>query len=90
MQINVICTSNFSVDRSMPSLLYCFQHIYRTSSYCNSNSCRSFSLLNEIAKNKEKLIAIAIFKRAKTIEKAVKKSKKIVLKVKQYMILNAI
>ena len=48
------------VDWSMASFLYCFPYSYRSSNYCNSNSCRSFTLLKAIAKSKSTHIAIAL------------------------------
>ena len=35
----------------------CFPYSYRSSNYCESNSCRSYSLLKAIAKRKGKIIA---------------------------------
>jgi hypothetical protein len=43
----------------MASFLYCFQYSYRSSNYCDSNSCRSFTLLKALAKSNGNLIAIA-------------------------------
>ena len=40
------------VDWFMASFLYCFPYSYRSSNYCNSNSCRSFTFLKAIAKSK--------------------------------------
>ena len=43
----------------MASFLYCFPYSYRSSNYCDSNSCRSFTLLKALAKSKSTHIAIA-------------------------------
>ena len=43
----------------MASFLYCFPYSYRSSNYCNSNSCRSFTLLKALAKSNGNLFAIA-------------------------------
>ena len=48
----------------MASFLYCFPYSYRISNFCDSNSCRSFTLLKVLAKNKGNFIAFA-FKREK-------------------------
>ena len=40
------------------SFLYCFPYSYRSSDYCDSNSCRSFTLPKELAKTKGNLFAI--------------------------------
>ena len=37
--------ASFFVDWFIASFLYCFQYSYRSSNYCDSNSCRSFTLL---------------------------------------------
>ena len=50
------------VDLFMASFLYCFPYSYRSSNYCDSNICRSFTLLKALAKSKSTHIAIA-FKR---------------------------
>ena len=47
------------LDWFMASFLYCFPYSYRSSSYCDSNSCRSFTLLKALAKSKSTHIAIA-------------------------------
>ena len=47
------------VDWFMASFLYCFTYSYLSSNYCDSNSCRSFTLLKAIAKSKSTHIAIA-------------------------------
>ena len=47
------------VDLSMASFLYCFPYSYRSSNYCDSNSCRSFTLLKALAKSNGNLFAIA-------------------------------
>ena len=39
--------------------LYCFPYSYRSTNYCDSNSCRSFTLLKALAKSKSTQIAIA-------------------------------
>ena len=39
--------------------LYCFPYNYRSSNYCDSNSCRSFTLIKAIPKRKSSHIAIA-------------------------------
>ena len=43
----------------MASFLYCFPCSYRSSNYCDINSCRSFTLLKALAKSNGNLIAIA-------------------------------
>ena len=43
----------------MASFLYCFPYSYRSSNYCDSNSCRSFTLLQALAKSNSNLFAIA-------------------------------
>ena len=43
----------------MASFLYCFPYSYRSSNYCDSNSCCSFTLLQALAKSNGNLIAIA-------------------------------
>ena len=43
----------------MASFLYCFRYSYRSSNYCDSNSCRSFTLLKALAKSNGNLLAIA-------------------------------
>ena len=43
----------------MASFLYCFPYIYRSQHYCDSNSCRSPTLLKTLAKNNGNHIAIA-------------------------------
>ena len=43
----------------MASFLYWFPYSYRSSNYCDSNSCRYFTFLKAIAKNKSTHIAIA-------------------------------
>ena len=43
----------------MTSFLYCFPYIYRSSNYCDSNSCRSLTLLKALAKSNGNLITIA-------------------------------
>ena len=69
----------------MASFLYCFPYSYRSSNYCDSNSCRSFTLLKALAKSNGNLIAIA-FKseklgRAITLEREPsKKSKELIQK----------
>ena len=47
------------VDWFMASFLYCFPYSYRSSKYCDSNSCRSFTLLKALAKSKSTHIAFA-------------------------------
>ena len=47
------------VDWFMASFLYCFPYSYRSSNYCDSNSCRSFTLLKALAKSNGNLFAIA-------------------------------
>ena len=47
------------VEWFMASFVYCFPYSYRSSNYCDSNSCRSFTLLKALAKSKSKHIAIA-------------------------------
>ena len=36
----------------MASFLYCFSYSFRSPNYCDSNSCRSFTLLKALAKSK--------------------------------------
>ena len=43
----------------MASFLYCFPNSYRSSNYCDSNNCRSFTLFKVIAKSNGYLFAIA-------------------------------
>ena len=38
---------------------YCFPYSYRSSNYCDSNSCRSLTLLKALAKSNGNLFAIA-------------------------------
>ena len=47
------------VDWLMASFLYCLPYSYRSSNYCDSNSCRSFTLLKALAKSNGNLFAIA-------------------------------
>ena len=47
------------VDWFMATFLYCFPYSYRSPNYCDSNSCRSFTLLNALAKGNGNLFAIA-------------------------------
>ena len=47
------------IDWFIASLLYCFPYNYRSSNYCDSNSCRSYTLLKALAKSSGNLIAIA-------------------------------
>ena len=66
------CCFNFCmnfVDSFMASFLYCFPYSYRSSNYCDSNSCRSFTLLKALAKSSGNLIAIT-FKSEKERERA--------------------
>ena len=44
----------------MASFLYCFPYSYHSANYCDSNSCRSFTLLKALAKSNGNLIAIAL------------------------------
>ena len=44
-------------------------HSYRSSNYCDSNSCRSFTLLKVLAKSNGNLMAIAITKKRETSKK---------------------
>ena len=46
------------VDWFMASFLYCFPYSYCFSNYCDSNSCRSFTLLKAKAKSNGNLFAI--------------------------------
>ena len=77
----------------MASFLYCFPYSYRSSNYCNSNSCRSFTLLKALAKSNSNLFAIAFFARKSDNyryrdswksdnfrERAIKKSKELIPK----------
>ena len=59
------------VDWFMASFLYCFLYSYRTSNYCESNSCRSFTLLKALAKSIGNLIAIAFKSEKTTIGRAI-------------------
>ena len=43
----------------MASFLYCFPYSYRSSNCCNSNSCRSSTLLKALAKSNGNPFAIA-------------------------------
>ena len=43
----------------MASFLYCSFYSFRSSNYCDSNSCRSFTILKAIAKSKNTHVAIA-------------------------------
>ena len=67
------------VDGFMASFLYCFPYSYRSSNYCDSNSCRFFTLLKALAKSNGNLFAIAfkskIVGRAKTLEREPSKKK---------------
>ena len=47
------------VDWFMAYFLYCFTYSYRSSNYCDSNSCQSFTHLKALAKSNGNLIAIA-------------------------------
>ena len=47
------------VDWFMASILYCFPYSYRSSNYCDSNSCCYFTLLKALAKSNGNLFAIA-------------------------------
>ena len=47
------------VDWFMASFLYCFPYSYRSSNYCDSNSCCSIKLLKALSKSNGNLIAIA-------------------------------
>ena len=47
------------LDWFMASFLYFFPYSYRSSNNCNSNSCRSFTLLKALAQSNGNLIAIA-------------------------------
>ena len=69
----------------MASFLYCFRYSYRSSNYCDNNSCRSFTLLKALAKSNGNLftiairattIAIAIVGRAITLERESNQKKK--------------
>jgi hypothetical protein len=50
----------------MASFLYCFPYSYRYSNHCDSNSCRSFTLLKALAKSNGNLYARAIKKKQRT------------------------
>ena len=39
------------VDLFMAYFLYCFPYSYRSLNYCDSNSCRSFTLIKALAKS---------------------------------------
>jgi hypothetical protein len=67
------------VDWFMASFLYCISYSYRSPNYCDSNRCRSFTLLKALAKINGILIAIA-FKR----ERHQKRSKELIQKRMQY------
>ena len=45
------------VDWFMGSFLYCFPYSYRSSNYCDSKICRSFTLLKALAKSNGILFA---------------------------------
>ena len=49
------------VDWFMASLMYCFPYSYRSSNYCDINSCCSFTPLKVLAKSNGNLFAI-VFK----------------------------
>ena len=51
---------NIAIDWFMASFLYCFPYSYRSSNYCDSNSCRSFTLLKALAKSIGNLFAFAL------------------------------
>ena len=55
------------VDWFIASFLYCFPHSYRSFNYCNSISCRCFTILKALAKSNGNIIAIA-FKSQKNFE----------------------
>ena len=63
------------VDWFMASFLFCFPYSYRSSNYCDSNSCRSFMLLKALAKSNGNLFAIAKVGRAITLERKPPKKK---------------
>ena len=44
----------------MAYFLYCFPSSFRSSNYCNSNSCRSFTLLKALAKSNGNFFTIAL------------------------------
>ena len=50
------------VDQFMAYFLYCFPYSYRSSNYCDSNSCRCFTFLKAIAKRKGTIIAFFALK----------------------------
>ena len=47
------------VDWFIASFLYCFPYSYRSSNYCDSDGCHSFTLLKALAKSNGNLFAIA-------------------------------
>ena len=55
----------------MASFLYCFPYSYRSFNYCDSNSCRCFTLLKVLAKSKGN----PIVGRALTLNRAPSKKK---------------
>ena len=55
--ISIFCMS--FVYWFMASFLYCFPYSYCSSNYCDSNSCRTFTLLKALAKSNGNLIPIA-------------------------------
>ena len=57
--LNVFASIFVFVDWFIASFLYCFPYSYRSSNYCSSNSCRSFTLLKALAKSNGNIIAIA-------------------------------
>ena len=65
------------VEWFMASFLYCFPYSYRSFNYCDSNSCRSFTLLKALAKSNGYLFAIAfkIVGREITLEREPSKKK---------------
>ena len=60
----------------MASFLYCCPYSYRSSNYCDSNSCRSFTLLKALAKSNGNLFAIAFKSEKVGRERAIKKKQR--------------
>ena len=67
------------VDWFIASFLYCFPSSFRSSNYCDSSSCRSFSLLKALAKSISNIFAIA-FKSENFRESHQKRSKELIHK----------
>ena len=57
----------------MASFLYCFPYSYCSCNYCDSNSCRSFTLLKALAKSNGNLFAISFKSEKRTTTIAIAK-----------------